>query len=180
MKISTILFVFFCSFFLSACGGSSSSSSDITTTTTGAPPDPGVTTNVAAASNGGVATASYDNGNAGIVNDGDNDISYYWAGNIQDDYVDVEFNKTYTIYKIIIYTSAMSTADATVQFAQASGGGAYTDISLLTDCYNLSMGSGKIDCRLNTPLVGTHIRFKITASSSVGTKKVYEIMAFGK
>lgn len=156
---------------LVACGGDSSSSD------AGAPA-PAVAVNVAAAANGGVADANYDAGNADLVNDGDTTTSNFWAGNVQNDYVEVEFDKAYTVSAFTVHTSATNNVDTKIQFS--TDGVAFTDVNLAAQCSTLAFGANRIACTLTSTLSASHVRVQVVAASSVGTRQIYEIEVMGK
>lgn len=156
---------------LVACGGDSSSSDPV------APAKPAAV-NVAAAANGGVADASYDAGNAGLVNDGDTTTSNFWAGNVQNDYVEVEFNKTYTVSAFTVHTNATDSTSTEIQFS--ADGVTFTDINLFTQCWSMTIGSGRITCTLASPRSASHARVQVVAATSVGTRQIYEIEVMGR
>ena len=156
---------------LVACGGDSSSSDPVA-------PAKSSAVNVAAAANGGVADASYDAGNAGLVNDGDTTTSNFWAGNVQNDYVEVEFDKAYTVSAFTVHTNATNNTDTEIQFS--TDGVTFTDINLFTQCQSLTIGSGRIACALASTLPATHVRVQVVVASSVGTRQIYEIEVMGR
>lgn len=177
-KLSLIAFS---SAIIAACGGDDSSSSSTTTTTTsgGGSLSPSME-NVALAANGGVADASYDAGNADLVNDGDTTAtaSTFWAGNATGDTVQVEFDQEYEIGAFTIYTNATNNISTEIQLKQE--GGSWTAISIFSDCFSLSLGSGKIDCELNSTMAADYIRVEITETSSPGAVQIFEIEAMGQ
>lgn len=156
---------------VAACGGSSSSDPAVSDR------DPSPPKNVAAEVNGSVATASYDAGNAGLVTDGDTTTSNFWAGNIQNDYVEVEFDRVYEVVHFVVHTNTLSTADIKVQFS--ADGANFDDVNLVSDCASLSLGSGKIQCTLSPSLDASHVRVVITAATDVTLRQVYEVEVLG-
>lgn len=173
--------IVFSSVIIAACGGDESSSSSTTTTTTsgGGALSPSME-NVALAANGGVADASYDAGNADLVNDGDttDTASTFWAGNATGDTVQVEFDQEYDIGAFTIHTNVINNTSTEIQLKQE--GGSWTAISIFSDCFNLSLGSGQIDCEMDSVMPADYIRVKITETSSPGAVQIFEIEAMGQ
>lgn len=133
---------------LAGCGGSSGGGNG--GGSTGGDSGGGVTGNVAAQSKGGVATATFDGGNAGLVNDeqfsvvdGSN-VGMFWAGNIIGDYVSVAFPSN-AVTQIIINTNATNNQDTEIQVSE--DGESFSTLNLFGgDCPGLVIGSGRIRC----------------------------------
>src|SRR5690606_10653879 len=157
---------------LVACGGGSSGSDAVVSAASSKP------ANVASAEKGGVATASYDAGNAGLVNDGDTTTSNYWAGNVKNDYVEVEFAKTRSVSEFTVHTNATNNTDTRIEFSE--DGVTFTAVSLVSQCFSLSLGSNRIACTLATKVKAKYVRVVVVASSGVGNRRIYEIEVTGK
>jgi hypothetical protein len=163
---------------LAACGGGSSSSST-TTSTSNIPEDPDNLENVALQSNGGTASASYDNGNADLVNDGDTNTATWWAGNATGDTVTVAFDQEYDIDEFTIYTNLPNNSDTELQIS--TDGSSFDSIAYFGDCdQSLSLGSGRIACNFVDQKPATHVRLEITDTDNPGMVQIHEIEAMGK
>ncbi len=155
---------------VSACGGNSSDSMPPTFVS-----EP---KNVAASSNGGVASASYDNPSAGLVNDGETSVNF-WAGNAVNDVVTIAFDNTYSLSEIKIFTNATNNVDTELQIS--TDGVNFTAIPYLggsQPCFSLSMGSGVISCGLDPKRDASHVRLEIL-NASASTIQIFEIEAQG-
>lgn len=161
--------------FIFGCGGDGSSSSRSPSNDDEAA-EPVV--NAAEQSNGGQATATYDNANAGLVNDGDTNDATFWAGNMNGDHVTVEFDREYQLGEITIHTNRTNNVDTEVQLS--TDGSNFDAIDLASDCnVGLSMRSGQIICWPNPEIPATHVRVVITDPANPGTVEIHEIRALG-
>jgi len=164
---------------LVACGGSSGGSSN---DFIGSSSD----INVALQANGGSATASYDNDNAGLVNDGDTTTSTFWAGNVINDAVTIDFGSSKNISSITIYTNSTTFSSSNPdQLIEISSNGTNwrTTAQLVggdVPCSSSSLGSGKVACTLTSRADARFIRFRVTATADIGLIQVHEIEVQGR
>mgnify|MGYP005754409717 FL=1 len=158
---------------LAACGGSSSGGDG-----GGVPPTP---FNVASQDSGGVATATYDSENAGIINDAVFDLvegensGLFWSGNVNGDSVTIALDDDYLVSQITMYTNAANNTDTTIQYSV--DGMAFTSIALLTDCPTLVIGNGRIACTFASARQMSHLR--VLVNSNAASVRIYELVAMG-
>lgn len=168
---------------LTACGGGGGGGTPSNSNPGGSTPQ--TDSNVALASQGATATATYDNGNADLVNDGDT-TSNFWAGNITGDSVTVDFGESKNVASLTIYTSSTSySSNNPEKIIEVSNNGTTwltTAVPLGGDvgCSSLSMGSGRIACTFENRTNLRYVRFTVTAQNNVGLIQVHEIQAQGK
>lgn len=187
MKMPHYCFPVLClSMTLAACGGGSSSDSG---TGGGAPAagggSPATPVNVALPANGASVTATYGGTTANFATDGDTTTTAnFWAGNVADDAVTVDFGKLRTVSNVTLYTNDTSfssgspakyvevSTDKTTwkKTAQVVGG----DIS----CLNYTSGGGKISCGFATAQAFRYLRVRVTAVSP-SAEHVVELQATG-
>lgn len=142
--------------------------------------------NVALSSAGASASATYDNGNAGLVNDGDTSTSNFWAGNITGDSVTIDFGSVKDISSITVHTNATSFSsnnpDKRIEISEDGNTWSLTAQPIGGDlrCAGLSIGSSRIACTLAERTDARYIRFVTTASSNVGLIQVYEMEVQGR
>ncbi len=172
---------------LTACGGGGGGGSTPSNSTPGGgvtPPQNDV--NVALASQGATATATYDNGNADLVNDGDTTVANFWAGNISGDYVTVDFGSSKNVASITVYTNdtGFSSNNPNKVIEVSNNGTTWLTTADLTGgdlrCSSLSMGNGRIACTFENRTDLRYVRFTVTAQNNVGLIHVYEIQAQGR
>jgi|AutmiccommunBRH5_1029478.scaffolds.fasta_scaffold00402_5 hypothetical protein len=167
--------IFLASFWLAGCGGSSSGGGG---SAGGVPPTP---FNVASQDNGGVATATYDSENAGIINDAVFDLvegvnsGLFWSGNVNGDSVTIALDDDYLVSQITMYTNATNNTDTTIQYS--TDGVGFTSIVLFSDCPTLALGSGRIACTLSSARQMSHLR--VLVNSNAATVHIYELVAMG-
>ncbi|PKM21722.1 MAG: hypothetical protein CVV10_07935 [Gammaproteobacteria bacterium HGW-Gammaproteobacteria-14] len=159
---------------LVGCGGSSSGG--------GGQPDDVDPFNVASQENGGVATATFDSENAGLVNDGSFNLidgvnaGLFWSGNIVGDSLTIELDGDYLVAQVILYTNGPNNTETTLQYS--ADGVNFTNIKLLGgDCPSLALGSGRIHCTFSEAREMSHLRVVINANPE--TVRLYELLAIG-
>lgn len=167
---------------LAGCGGSSSSSSSNTNTTDG---NNSVPSNVALASHGGVASASYDNAHASVVNDGDTTEAKAWTGSAAGDHVVVKFDKSYALSAVAVFTNhtAFSSSAREKYIELSQDGTTWQETGVLVGgaipCdAGFKMGNGQIRCNYQHPINAQYIRVRLANANS--PVNIFEIQAFGK
>ncbi|MFN3714347.1 MAG: hypothetical protein ACK4SX_11880 [Alcanivoracaceae bacterium] len=167
--------IFLASVWLTGCGGSSSEGGG---PAGGVPPTP---FSVASQDNGGVATATYDSENAGIINDAVFDLvegvnsGLFWSGNTNGDSITIALDDDYLVSQITMYTNATNTTDTTIQYS--TDGLAYTSITLFSDCPTMVLGSGRIACTFASARQMSHLR--VLVNSNAASVRIYELVAMG-
>lgn len=168
---------------LAACGGGSSDSPAAAEST----PAPAAATpvNVSLTANGASVSATYGGTMANFVNDADTSTTTnFWAGNVAEDKVTVDFGSTRTVTEVSVYTNDTSfdsgspkkyieiSADNVTwkKTAQIVGG----DVA----CSTFSAGSGKIRCVFSTAQSIRYFRVRVT-SVAPATQQIVEMVALG-
>ncbi|MBL7249380.1 hypothetical protein ACLD02_08300 [Alloalcanivorax sp. C16-2] len=171
---------------LAACGGGSGSSGG-----GGDEPPANEPRNVALPENGGQADANYNQQSAGLVNDG---IAYqedsneelladYWQGNVEDDFVVVNFDRVYEVSEFSFYTNMaqqVNNEPDRLWVAVSADGDQFEAINLRETCDTATwMGRYRIRCQVEDPLtlkaLRVHTRFQVNAHNF----HVAEIEAWG-
>lgn len=159
-------------FGISACGGGSGANDDFLRGSHDQ--------NIALASSGSLATASYDNDNAYLVNDGDQTTSLYWAGNVTDDYVTINFGSEKQLSELTVYTNSTPPSDWLLEL---SNNGIAWQTTALTAGGDIEcppvVSTGKVSCVFASATYAQHVRLRITAVSNIGLIQVYELEAQG-
>ncbi len=156
---------------LTACGGGGSDHSTTSNTITG---------NLALPSNGAKVTASYDENSAASVTDGDSTTSLYWAGNIADDAVTVNFTSLAEVTELSIYLNDLSldTSDPNKYIEISKDGEAWSATAQFSGgepCSSFSLGEGKINCKFSPVQEIQYVRVRVAN----GQINIYEIEAMG-
>lgn len=162
---------------LASCGGGGGggSSSD-----PGPLPEP---TNVALADNGGVANASYLEETAGLVNDGDTQPydGYYWQGNVQGDYVQITFDRAYTISEFAVYVNFTGNDNAGyTSYWLSEDGETFEPFAFTNDCNAATIGGGMITCEMKEPRIARAFRAQVEMESNAHNVHVSEIEVIGQ
>ena len=171
---------------LTACGGGGGGGGGVVGNGGNGGDSPQTDSNVALASAGASASATYDNGNAGLVNDGDNSTSNFWAGNITGDSVTIDFGSVKDITSITVYTNSttFNSTNPDKRIEISEDGNTWSLTAQLTGgdlgCASASMASGRIECTLADRTDARYIRFTTTATSNVGLIQVYEMEVQGR
>jgi len=158
---------------LIGCGGSSSGGGKAAV-----PPTP---FNVASQDNGGVATATYDSANAGLINDAIFDLvekvnqGSFWAGNANGDLITIALDGSHLVSQFVLYTNKTNNSDTTIQYS--TDGATFTSIAIFSDCPTASIGSGRIDCTFASAKKMTHLR--VLVNSNATDVRLYELIAMG-
>lgn len=170
---------------LAGCGGSSSSSSSSSSNTNTTDGNNSAPSNVALASHGGVASASYDNAHAGVVNDGDTTDAKVWTGSAAGDHVVVKFDKSYALSAVAVFTNHMAfSSNAREKYIELSKDGTtWQETGVLVGgaipCdAGFKMGNQQIRCNYQHPINAQYIRVRLANANS--TVNIFEIQAFGK
>lgn len=165
---------------LAACGGGGSSSTD----TTSAPP-PAAAINVALSANGAAVSATFGGATANFVNDGDSTTTAnFWAGNVADDAVTIDFGQLRSVSEVTVYTSNTSfNSSSPAKYIEISADGtAWKKTAQLTGadvgCIAFSSGSGKIRCVFSAAQAVRYFRVRVTAVSP-GAQQIVEMEAQG-
>jgi hypothetical protein len=175
-SLNKLLIIGFFAVGLIGCGGSSSAGEG--GSSGGVAPTP---FNVAAQDSGAVATATYDSGNAGLINDAIFDLvngvnaGLYWSGNTKGDYATIALDGSYLVSQVTMYTNRTNNIDTSIQYS-ADGIG-FTSISLFSDCFSMQMGSGRIACTFGSAREMSHLRVLINANAK--STRIYELVAMG-
>jgi len=156
---------------LTACGGGGSGHSTSSNSITG---------NLALPTNGAEVSATYDEDSAAFTTDGDNTTSLYWAGNIADDAVTVNFGSVAEVTEISIYTNDLS--------FDSTNPNKYIEISIDAETWNttgltsvdvtcseFSIGDGKVFCKFKEMQEIQYVRVRVMN----GDINIYEIEVMG-
>ncbi len=158
------------SLLVAGCSGSSSSA---------AATPPSTPVNIALPANGGAATSVVNGPSALYLNDGITTTTNSWTGVATNDFITVSFNKVYSVSDFTLYLNFTNTTDTQIQVS--TDGTTFTNLSLLSSCPTLTMGSGKITCTLNTSLNLMAMRVKLLAgTNAANTIQLYELQVTGQ
>lgn len=169
---------------LAGCGGSSSSSSSSSSNTNTTDGNDTFLSNVALVSHGGVASASYDNAHAGVVNDGDTTAAKAWTGSAAGDHVVVKFDKSYALSAVAVFTNHTAfSSNAREKYIELSKDGTtWQETGVVGGAIpcdkGLTMGNGQIRCNYHNPINAQYIRVRLANANS--PVNIFEIQAFGK
>lgn len=142
-----------------------------------------ITQNVALTSNGATMSATYNQESAAYIGDGDTTSSTFWAGNIADDQVTVDFGQVAKVADVTVYTSdtSYSSSDPAVQVELSVDGQSWkttmvpsfgsSDIA----CPTYTSGSGKLSCTFASVENARYLRITTNAASV----SIYEVEATG-
>lgn len=166
---------------LAACGGGGSS----TSTSSASAPSASSPINVALEANGASVSASYGGPTANFVNDGDSaTTTNFWAGNVTDDYVAIDFGRLRNVSEITVFTNdtSFSSSDPAKYIEVSADGSAWKttaqafggDIS----CTTYVAGSGKIRCVFPSAQSIRYFRVRVTAVSPAA-EQIVEMEAMG-
>src|SRR5690554_2641679 len=92
--------------------------------------------NVASQDNGGVATATYDSANAGLINDAIFDLVEkvnqvsFWAGNANGDLITIALDGSHLVSQFTLYTNKTNNSDTTIQYS--TDGATFTSIAIFS------------------------------------------------
>lgn len=160
---------------LVACGSESESDQGLKTKE--------VTQNVALTSNGATMSATYNQESAAYIGDGDTTASNFWAGNIADDHITVDFGQVAKVADVTVYTNntSFSSSNPAVQVELSVDGLSWkttmvpsfgsSDIA----CPTYTSGSGKLSCTFASAESAQYLRITTNAASVF----IYEVEATG-
>ncbi len=156
---------------LTACGGGGSAHNTSSNSITG---------NLALPINGAEVSATYDEDSAVFTTDGDNTTSLYWAGNIADDAVTVNFTSVAEVSELSVYTNDLSfNLNNPSKYIEISKDGETwktTGVaSVDVNCSEFSVGDGKVLCKFNEAQEIQFVRVRVMN----GDINIHEIEAMG-
>jgi len=185
MKIMNTGIIITSSFFLIGCGGGGGTSTTPKETIDKTP------TNVALSTKGAIASATSSNERASLVNDGDNTPNNDWSAQDIGDFINVTFDKVYSVSEISIYLNKANNQDTQLQVSE--DGQSWVDIGYFSECDSLQMSAqsgvdaAKIECGFDTPKALKAVRYQIldgvvdySIDNSIDSLAIYEIEVTGK
>lgn len=170
------------SLLLAACGGGGSPA----VPSAAAPAEPATPVNVALTANGASVSATYGNGStSNFVNDGDSTTTTnFWAGNVADDAVTVDFGQLRQVTEVTVYTNdtSFSSASPAKYIEVSADNSSWQKTAQVTGgnigCSTFSSGSGKIRCVFTTQQSLRYFRVRVTAAGP-SAQHVVEMEALG-
>jgi len=160
--------ILFAGTILTACGGGGGGSND---------PQPGpAVKNVALASNGASVSSTFS-GNETFVNDGDTGTANFWQAGAVGDSVTVDFDKTYVINRIEIFSKNL-TSISDFELRYSIDGVNFFIIDTIGDCLNFSLGASGYSCDLEVP--GDTVAGRLTILDKADQIEIYEVEILGE